>query len=112
MTIKDSGSKRTFDSGYQRDSNEGKARYDLIPIEALERIANIYPGGAKKYGENNWRLGANYSVFYESALRHLLRFGKGDIDEDHLAQCVWNCLAILYFQEKQRDDLNDMEKYQ
>lgn len=100
----------TFESGSQRDSQEGKTRYDLIPPKALARVAGIYSRGAELYGEWNWVKGQPYARLYASALRHLYQWRDGKQDEDHLAAATWNLLALLYFDETDRDDLNDLEK--
>ena len=51
---KDSGKRVEFKSGMRRDSTEGKPRYDLIPLEPLKRLAELYARGAEKYGDRNW----------------------------------------------------------
>jgi hypothetical protein len=79
-----------FASGYQRDSREGKGRFDLIPFEALEALAKLFERGAKKYGESNWRKGAPISRYFDSMLRHALKANDGQTDEDHLAAVMWN----------------------
>lgn len=103
--VKDSGARQSFDTGAVRDTQEGKPRFDLIPPKALTRVAMLYANGAKKYGDRNWEKGMPASRFYASALRHLFQYGKGDLDEDHLAAVIFNCLAIIEFQEGDRADL-------
>lgn len=38
MKLKDSGSRRTFDSGAVRDVAEGKGRCDLLPLDVAEKL--------------------------------------------------------------------------
>ena len=97
--IKDSGKKQVFDSGAQRDSREGKGRYDLIPNTALRRLALTYEAGAKKYGERNWEKGMPVSRFLDSALRHINQHIEGKHDEDHLAQAMWNIAGAIHMEE-------------
>jgi predicted DNA-binding protein (UPF0251 family) len=55
---KDSGKRKEWKSGFKRDTDEGKLRYDLIPTEMLDRIAGLYTRGAVKYGKmevEEWR---------------------------------------------------------
>lgn len=99
---KDSGERQSFDSGAVRDTEKGKPRFDLIPPDALTRVAMLYARGADKYGDRNWEKGMPVSRFYSSALRHLFQYGQGDIDEDHLSAVIFNCLAIIHFQEKDK----------
>lgn len=53
MIIKDSGTRRQFDSGAVRDMQEGKGRCDLLPACAILRIARHFEAGAKKYDDRN-----------------------------------------------------------
>ena len=52
-----------------------KARWDLVPFEALEGMVHVLEFGAKKYGENNWkRLPKARARYYAALQRHLLEF--------------------------------------
>lgn len=95
LVIKDSGERQEFDTGAQRDIQNGKGRYDLLPMHAIERVARIFEGGALKYGDNNWRLGMPLTRYLDSALRHTCKFAQGQRDEDHVAQAAWNLLALI-----------------
>ena len=48
---KDSGERIDYESGFRRDINKNKPRYDLIPPELLYRLAMVYTRGAEKYGD-------------------------------------------------------------
>lgn len=106
---KDSGARQSFETGMVRDTQEGKPRYDLIPVEALERVAHLYARGAEKYGDDNWKKGQPYSRAYASLYRHLMQWRKGDRDEDHMAAVAWNALALMFYEEKM-PELNDLFK--
>lgn len=95
LVIKDSGRRENFATGAVRDQKEGKGRYDLLPMHALERLAKVYEGGALKYGEENWRKGIPLRRFLDSALRHLCKFAQGQRDEDHAAMAAWNILSLI-----------------
>ena len=109
---KDSGAREVMETGSQRDTREGKGRFELISPFALMRLAGVYERGAKKYDARNWEKGQPFSRFLDSALRHLNRFAMGWTDEDHLSQALWNVAAIIHFQELGRTDLDDMPHYQ
>lgn len=98
--IIDSGDRREFTSGAVRDMGEFKGRCDLLPAAALLRLARHFEAGAKKYGENNWRLGIPIWSFIDSAMRHLLKYMDGQTDEDHLCAAAWNILCAMYTEEK------------
>lgn len=111
--------------------NKGKLRYDLIPHEALKLLAEVYTKGAHKYtvyeddegneirgsdlpleeclgykikeaGDNNWRLGQNWSGSMASVERHIAAWKAGeDMDDDlgtyHLANAAWGLFSILTY---------------
>lgn len=54
---KDSGHRRVFSSGAQRDRAKGKGRYDLIGPFAIKRLTGIYERGAEKYSPRNYLRG-------------------------------------------------------
>ena len=78
------------------------ARYSLLPVEALEQVAELYARGAEKYAEHNWRLGYDWSKSYDSLMRHANAFWRGeDIDEEmglpHMAAVAFHSLTLLTF---------------
>jgi len=111
--LKDSGNRRVFNTGAQRDRAIGKGRYDLISPMAMKRIADIFEKGSLKYADRNWELGMPLSQFLDSGIRHAFQFLEGKRDEDHAGQAAWNFLALIHIQEmiergllpKELDDL-------
>jgi len=109
LPIKDSGKRQSFATGAVRDTQEGKPRYDLIPVHALSRLSQIYAQGRIKYppeqkpGERvpveNWRRGIDTQRFMSSLLRHAYAYLEGNRDEDHMAQLVFNALGIIETEE-------------
>lgn len=97
--VKDSGARTEFETGSRRDMQDGKGRYDLLPFIALRRLAQHYENGAKKYGDHNWRKGQPISVYFNSAMRHMVKYMMGWRDEDHLSAAIWNIAAILETEE-------------
>lgn len=98
--VKDSGNRRQFDTGSQRDTVEGKTRVDLVTSPyVMERLGHHSGKGAVKYDEWNWAKGQPNSVYIASAMRHLSSFSGGMIDEDHLAAAIWNLMGIMHNQE-------------
>lgn len=162
--IKDSGTRREFETGAVRDIQEGKGRCDLLPLDAVaellaivnkqvlseidkfkctgdilyleyalirfvEKIEDIEPTedpclfdghmstiflevskhfeeGAKKYGEYNWQKGIPTHCYIDSAVRHFLKFIRGDKDEPHDRAFVWNILCCMWTC-KNKPELND-----
>lgn len=109
--MKDSGERREFASGAVRDRSENKSRPDLISPFALMRVGRWLALGAEKYGARNWEKGIPVSECWASLMRHVLKFGMGQEDEDHLAAIVFNAQAIMHYRETGRSDLDDMPRY-
>ncbi|GEM_PF-2098963 len=87
----------------KNDIIDDKLRWDLLPMEEIEDIVRVYHAGAKKYGPNKWQnLDNGFERYRAAAARHLMEYMKGErIDSDtgafHLAQCAWNCIAMLWY---------------
>lgn len=111
FVVKDSGERQDFDTGARRDTLSGKPRPSLITPFGIERLAYVYARGADKYGEDNWQKGMPFSRYLDSAERHLMQFKQGAGDEDHLAQCVWNLMAIMHHQAVGPEGLDDLPRY-
>lgn len=162
--IKDSGTRREFETGAVRDIQEGKGRCDLMPldvigdvygeksdmaskwlifhsfyafmksgnsqglIDALElflldhnpwgdcnwatmflEVSKHFEEGALKYGEHNWQKGIPVHCYIDSAIRHYLKFIRGDDDEPHDRAFVWNILCCIWTCVH-KPELNDYAK--
>ena len=137
--IKDSGERRSFDTGAVRDIQEGKGRCDLMPLgvaaavlhydsildclylfqttgdtdhlcfaiktfsqawdsvpSMLLDVAKHFEEGALKYGENNWQKGLPVNCYIDSAVRHYLKWLRGDKDEPHDRAFVWNLMCCIW----------------
>lgn len=146
--IKDSGTRREFETGAVRDIQEGKGRCDLLPLDVIAKMRNDsilyfihnftedgatewlyeifakvmpkfgnystmllevskhFEEGCKKYGDNNWRKGIPARCYVDSAVRHYLKWLRGDEDEPHDRAFVWNILCCIWTCEH-KPELND-----
>ena len=108
MKIKDSGIREPMgDTGFVRDTHDGKGRMDLLPWYAIMEVSIHSAEGAKKYGERNIDLGAPLHSLLDSGARHLAKCIAGEQDEDHLRAACWNLLWALN-QRTTHPELNDM----
>lgn len=105
--IKDSGDRTEFETGAVRDMQEGKGRYDLLPMCVIDRLAKHYEAGALKYGDRNWEKGIPAHSFADSAMRHFTKYMDGQNDEDHLIAAIWN-LCGLAWTEVKRPEMMDI----
>lgn len=94
----DSGERDEFESGAVRDTQGDKRRYDLIPLNPLFRLSEVYRKGAIKYGENNYQKGMSFKRVYASLLRHVFAWAEGRADEDHLAHAAWNMFTLMEYE--------------
>ena len=143
--LKDSGARRSFETGAVRDMSEGKGRFDLAPLDivseiiadrlpttntiiafiynfqstnddsylllaisnfihqnypdiptAMLEVAKHFEDGAKKYGENNWQKGLPINCYIDSAIRHYMKFLRGDTDEPHDRAFLWNLMCCVW----------------
>lgn len=95
----DSGKRQEFSTGAVRDTNSGKGRYDLIPPEAMRRLAGLYERGAVKYGDSNWRKGMSVKRVMESLMRHAYDYLEGKVTEDVICAVAWNAFAVMTYEE-------------
>lgn len=92
-----------------KKDDQGKVRLDLLPLDALWAVGEVYTLGVKKYDDWNWANGLKYSRVIAALLRHLFKWVMGETydqqdGQHHLSSVVWCGLALLHY------DLND-ERY-
>lgn len=69
-----------------------KAAYATMFLE----VAKHFEDGATKYGENNWQKGIPSKCYIDSAIRHYLKWLRGDRDEPHDRAFVWNLMCCIW----------------
>ena len=72
---------------------------DLDPYTCLLEVAKHFEDGAVKYGERNWEKGIPVHCYIDSAVRHYLKYRRGDGDEPHDRAFMWNILCALWTHE-------------
>lgn len=72
-------------------------------------VAKHFEEGCKKYGENNWQKGIPVRCYIDSAVRHYLKFLRGDKDEPHDRAFCWNLMCAIWTC-KHKPELNDYAK--
>lgn len=170
--LQSSGVMQHFDGGAVRESQEGRGRCDLLPLdivgqlfarnktytpkrifdlldafihdgdpdhllEALHKFVETNPmwfeslstmllevsihfeDGARKYSERNWEKGIEVPRFISSAVRHYLKYLRGDTDEPHCRSFCWNLICCAWTckhhpelnpYKKEREDLSQKEE--
>jgi len=77
-----------------------------IPTAILE-VSVHFSDGCAKYGERNWEKGIPCHSFVDSAIRHYLKWYRGDDDEPHDRAFIWNLLCLLWTL-KHHPECNDL----
>lgn len=80
----------------------GKAKWHLMPFDALKAVVSVLEYGAKKYSAENWRKGLEWSRLSDAALRHMFAWQGGeDTDPEsgvhHLAHVACDCLFLIWY---------------
>lgn len=96
---------RTKQSELKYDN--GKTRYSLVPVKALEGVAKVLTFGANKYSANSWQLIDDTSRYMDALLRHIEAVRNGQThDEDsglqHMAHVATNAMFLFEFIEKEQ----------
>ena len=63
---------------------------------ALLEVSIHFEEGCKKYGEDNWQKGIPTKRYIDSAVRHYLKFRRGDTDERHDRAFMWNIMCCIW----------------
>ena len=104
--IEGQGKRVRTEQGAQRDSSEGRGRFDLFPFESMEALAIWFEKGAARYGDRDWEKGSSVKDAINRMIRHAIKAGSGWTDEDHLAAVMWNASCAITMM-KRRPDCND-----
>lgn len=92
--------------------DQDKLRTDLLPVEAMEAVAEVLTYGAKRYSERNWEKGISYSRCYGATLRHLFAWWRGETNDpetgfNHLAHAACEIFFLLTFTQRATPNLDD-----
>ena len=62
----------------------------------LLEVSKHFEKGCEKYGEDNWKKGIPTKSYINSAVRHLIKYMRGDNDEPHDRAFVWNIMCCVW----------------
>lgn len=74
----------------------------------LLEVSKHFEEGAKKYGEYNWQKGIPVHCYIDSAVRHYLKWVRGDKDEPHNRAFVWNLLCCIWTIHYKKDETQEI----
>ena len=114
MIKKESGEKRKFDTGAEKQHAAGKGMPVLFPGDAYLEICKHFEEGGITHGARNWEKGIPLSELMNSLERHIAQEKMGLTDESHDRAIAWN--AVVYLATKLRvqagllpSELDDLE---
>lgn len=87
-------------AGATRSDRTGKGRFDLLPPQALQKVAIHFEEGGLQRGDRNWEKGIPLARFIDSALRHIFKELSGADDENHMEAAAWNILCYIETRER------------
>ena len=79
------------------------------PHTMFLEVSKHFEEGCKKYGENNWQKGIPTHCYIDSAVRHYLKWLRGDNDEPHDRAFCWNIMCCIWTCTH-KQELNDYGK--
>jgi len=97
--------------------DNGKLRWDLLPLRTIKSIVTVLTYGVKKYKPNSWQNIENAEDrYYASLLRHLESYRSGTtIDKEsklpHIYHVFCNIMFLVYLYDKKnnRSDIKCLE---
>lgn len=97
-----------------RKDDADKPRYDLLPPEALDAIAQVLTYGAAKYAPRNWELGMSWGRVFGALMRHMWAWWRGEArDPETGFSHLWHagcCIAFLIAYEARKTGTDDRHK--
>lgn len=93
-----------------KKNDSGKLRYDLIPPEGMEALAEAYTRGVKEgHSERGWEAGGSWLRLFAAMMRHAWQWRRGeDYDSKsgihHLASVAFYCFALITYTKNQRGE--------
>lgn len=94
-----------------KKKDEGKARMDLIPFDALHGVGMVLAFGVNKYAARNWEKGLAWGRLVAALLRHTSAWMVGqDLDPEtgyHHLDHVATCALMLSATVKRKIGLDD-----
>lgn len=82
---------------------------------AMLEVSIHFEEGSKKYppdedGTPNWQKGIPASSYIDSAVRHYLKWRRGDEDERHDRAFLWNILCLMWTLKRGEEKQNDHQQ--
>lgn len=93
--------------------DEGKLRFELLPIKPLMDVVKVFTLGAKKYTDRNWEQGIAFGRLFGAMIRHSFKWWAGETHDQedgqhHLASVITNAMFLMEL-ERTHPEFDDRE---
>ena len=84
--------------------DDGKDRWDLLPLYPISQIVKVLTFGAKKYSDNSWQQVENgIDRYYSALMRHIFAWRSGEKNDSesgmpHLSHALTNLMFIVWIE--------------
>ena len=86
------------------------SEYNRDIYTAILEVAKHFEDGAVKYGDNNWQKGIYLHCYIDSAVRHYLKYRRGDRDEPHDRAFMWNLICAIWTHKNKPEMIDILRK--
>lgn len=97
--------KNNTENGIKYD--DGKLRWELLPLREIKDVVDILTLGAKKYKDDNWKFVEPISRYIGAFFRHIYAWTQGEkfdkeTGKNHLAHAICCLLFLLYHDNEEK----------
>ena len=82
--------------------SDGNVMFNGCVYTMLLEVAIHFEEGAEKYGPHNWQRGLPVDCYIDSAVRHYIKWLRGDDDERHDRAFMWNLICCIWETKQNR----------
>lgn len=98
-------------------ADQDKIRYDLIPPEAMDAMAEGLKFGATKYADRDWEKGLRWSQMFRALMSHAWKWWRGIPADDesglsHMVHCLCCCAFLVAYERRKIGEDNRVKDIQ
>ena len=96
----------------EKKADAGKDRWDLLPMNQIQKVVKVLTDGAEKYGDNGWRK-VEPERFFAAMMRHIYSWRyeqKKDKESgmNHMIHVICNAIFLAENDEKLKEAFSDL----
>ena len=95
----------------EKKADAGKDRWDLLPMNQIQKVVKVLTDGAEKYGDNGWRK-VEPERFFAAMMRHIYSWRyeqKKDKESgmNHMIHVICNAIFLAEYDDKIKAALHE-----